>query len=76
MSGLIVKLDQHTFVVAGDDGRRYFAYRRHLDSFGLQFADLKISMRVIFTPVESFRSRDDPRAIEIRVIDATTLDGR
>jgi hypothetical protein len=75
LSGLVTFKGDHHFLVQGDDGRRYFAFRKSLEAFGVSFDDLKVTMRVVFTPAESDRRRDDPRAIEIKVVDSTTLDG-
>jgi hypothetical protein len=75
MTGTIERLDAHSFIIRGADNRRYFCYRRHLDSFGVQFDDLKLTMPVSFTPIESDRQRDDPRAIEVHVTGAPLVDG-
>jgi hypothetical protein len=76
MTGHIERIHEHTFVIRGDDGLAYFAYRASLDSFGVQFADLRPTMRVRFTPAESGRTKDDPRAVDVMVTDRSTLDGR
>lgn len=67
MTGRIERIDPHTFVIRGDDGCRYFAYRRNLDSFGVQFEDLKLTMPVVFDVAVSDRLQDDDRAIMVRV---------
>lgn len=75
MEGMIERLhgDGCTGTIAGDDGRRYFMHIRNFSHYGpgtgMKYHQLRATMRVAFTPAESDRARDDPRAIEIKVTD-------
>jgi hypothetical protein len=75
MRGVIDQIHEHTFTIIGDDGERYFAYRRNLDSFTTPFTGLVRLMQVSFLPVGSDRAKDDARAIEIKVIAQAPRDG-
>jgi hypothetical protein len=76
MTGTITRLfpDKFSGVITGDDGQSYWFYGGNIDSFGPQFSDLTISMRVRFTPVTSTRPKDDDHAVDIVVI-AGALNG-
>lgn len=77
MTGTIGALhdDGLTGSILGDDGRRYFLVWKNMQQLSpLGFADLRVGDRVTFTPVESDRARDDPRAIEVRA-EGARLDG-
>jgi len=71
--GIISRIDPHSFIIDGDDGQWYFAYRNNLDSFTVSFVDLRVGMRCSFLTAWSGRPQDDQRAIEIRVINTTPL---
>ena len=73
--GTIERIDPWSFIIRGQDGRRYFAYYRALDTFGVAFEDLKLTMPVSFTPAASDRLKDDDRAIMVRVTGAPMVDG-
>lgn len=68
LRGTIERVHTHTCTILGDDGRRYFAYRNNFDTFDLPWHLVRVSMGVTFLPIESDRKRDDPRAIEIRIV--------
>lgn len=68
LRGTIERKHDHTCTILGDDGRRYFAYRANFDTFDLPWHLVRVSMGVTFLGVESDRAKDDPRAIEIRIV--------
>ena len=69
LTGTIERKHDHTCTILCDqDSRRYFAYRANFDTFDLPWHLVRVTMRVSFLGVESDRRRDDPRAIEIRII--------
>lgn len=75
LTGTIARKFDHTFLIAATDGHRYVGYRRALDSFGVQFDELKPGMTVSFLPAVDPRGSHDNRAVEVRVIDTDILDG-
>lgn len=79
MTGTIDRLHTggHTGSIQGDDGRRYYLYRTNLATLQpYGWEDLRVGWRVAFSPAESGRTKDDPRAIEVDVIETVeALDG-
>lgn len=75
IEGSIVRLhsDGFTGTIRGDDGVRYFMvaknFARYGPNAGIAFRQLRPTMRVRFTPAQSDRAKDDPRALEIVVTD-------
>ncbi len=70
MTGQIDSVLDHHATILGDDGLRYYMYRTNLSRFGglvNDFRQLRATMRVEFTGVESDRKKDHPVALEVRV---------